>query len=210
MLDITLDLVQVNTLLYCWHMSARLSAQDWIDLGLRTLAHEGSDALKADLLARKLGVSRGSFYWHFDDLEAFHRCLISSWKQSATEGIIDDIEKNDLPAQRIEELLQRAFSRGGSLEMGMRAWAANHRQAADAVKAIDRRRQTYIAKVLRDAGIPTDSAATRAQLLYWAYLGAALSGSRLADESLLRTVSELKRLALEPVPSVVGRTDRSS
>jgi AcrR family transcriptional regulator len=184
--------------------TARLTAQDWIDLGLKTLAQEGSDGLKADLLARKLRVSRGSFYWHFDDLEAYHRRLISFWKQSATEAIIDDLEQQDSPAQRIEVLLERAFSHGGSLEIGIRAWAGSHQQAALAVKAIDRRRRTYIAKVLHDAGIPGHSAATRAQLLYWAYLGAALSGSRLAGEPLRRTVLELIRLALEPV-SPAGR-----
>jgi AcrR family transcriptional regulator len=43
-------------------MTERLTVQDWIDFALTTLAHEGFEALKADVLARKLGVSRGSFY----------------------------------------------------------------------------------------------------------------------------------------------------
>ena len=50
-------------------MRKRLSAQDWIAFALSTLAREGFAALKADVLARKRGVSRGSFYWHFDDNE---------------------------------------------------------------------------------------------------------------------------------------------
>src|SRR5262247_806299 len=53
-------------------MTERLTAQDWIDFALTTLAQEGFDALKADVLARKLGISRGSFYWHFSDLGTFH------------------------------------------------------------------------------------------------------------------------------------------
>ena len=48
-------------------MTKRLSAQAWIDFALATLAREGFEALKADVLAHKLGVSRGSFYWHFKD-----------------------------------------------------------------------------------------------------------------------------------------------
>ena len=63
-------------------MSKRLAAQDWIDFALKTLAREGFQALKADVLARKLGVSRGSFYWHFKDLGTFHQCVIDGWKQT--------------------------------------------------------------------------------------------------------------------------------
>jgi AcrR family transcriptional regulator len=74
-------------------MTKRLTAQDWINFALRTLAHEGFDAMKADVLARKLGVSRGSFYWHFSDLDGFHARVIEHWRQLATEAIIADIER---------------------------------------------------------------------------------------------------------------------
>jgi AcrR family transcriptional regulator len=72
-------------------MGERLTAQDWIDFALTTLAHEGAEALKADVLARKLGVSRGSFYWHFSDLGTFHARVIEHWKQQATDAIIVDL-----------------------------------------------------------------------------------------------------------------------
>ena len=61
---------------------------------------------------------------------------------------------------------------------------------------VDRRRSAYIERMLVDAGIAPPLAATRAQLLYWAYLGAALSRSRLTGERLERAVAELERLAL--------------
>jgi AcrR family transcriptional regulator len=57
-------------------MARRLTAQDWIEFTLAMLAHEGFAALKSDVLARKLGVARGSFYWHFTDLGAFHARVI--------------------------------------------------------------------------------------------------------------------------------------
>ena len=53
-------------------MTDQLSADDWISQGLKALAKSGFIALKADPLARAMGVSRGSFYWHFADLGAFH------------------------------------------------------------------------------------------------------------------------------------------
>ena len=57
-------------------MTDQLSAQDWLDQGLKTLADSGFTALKAEPLAKAMGVSRGSFYWHFADIGAFHAAIL--------------------------------------------------------------------------------------------------------------------------------------
>jgi AcrR family transcriptional regulator len=182
-------------------MSKRLTAHDWIDFGLTTLAHEGFDALKADVLARKLGVSRGSFYWHFADLGVFHARVIEQWKQETTEAIIADNERFASNPERLDALLYRAFGRGAVLEVRMRAWAENNAAAARALAAIDRRRRGYIERLLVEAGIAPPLAATRTLVLYWTYLGAALSRSKLAGAPLDRIVAELKQIALGGLPA---------
>lgn len=178
-------------------MNERLTAQAWVDFALETLAREGYVALKADVLARKLGISRGSFYWHFPDLGAFHARVIAQWKQTSTEAIIADIERNELPRERITALLRHAFGRGGSLEIGMRTWAEHHSEAARAVSEIDLRRRDYLEQLLFAAGVKPPLAAIRAQLLYWTYLGAALSHSRLSGERLESMVTELSHVGLK-------------
>ena len=203
-------------------MTERLTAQDWIDFALKTLAHEGSGALKADVLARRLGVSRGSFYWHFAELGAFHARLIAHWKQAATEAIIADLERIPARAQRLDVLLRRAFAHDAQLEVRMRAWADENAAAAAALADVDRRRTAYIERMLVDAGIAPSLAATRAQLLYWAYLGAALSRGKLSGARLDRMVAELNRIGLDGSPAgpaaisgsrsrrgAVGRPDRA-
>jgi AcrR family transcriptional regulator len=177
-------------------MAERLTAQDWIDFALQTLARTGFDALKADVLARKLGISRGSFYWHFTDLGAFHARVIEQWKQAATEAIIVDIERYQSPQERFEALLRHAFGHGASLEVRMRTWAEHNPEASRAVSEIDRRRRDYIERLLAEAGIAPALAATRAQLVYWTYLGAALSRNRLTGERLDQALVELKRIGL--------------
>jgi AcrR family transcriptional regulator len=188
-------------------MTGRLTAQDWIDFALRTLAREGYDVLKADVLARRLGVSRGSFYWHFADLATFHARLIEHWKQKATEAIIADIEHYGSREGRLDALLRHAFGDGAALEVRMRAWADNNAEAARAVGDIDRRRRGYIEQMLVEGGVERPQAATRAQLLYWSYLGAALSRSRLAGEPLDHMVTELKRFALGQQPGLPVAAD---
>jgi AcrR family transcriptional regulator len=177
-------------------MAERLTAQDWIDFALTTLAREGFHALKADVLARKIGVSRGSFYWHFTDLDSFHARVIERWRQVATESIIADLERFDSREERLDVLLRRAFGGDALLEVRMRSWADKNAAAARALGDIDRRRKTYIEQMLADAGVAPALAATRAQLLYWTYLGAALGRSKLAGEPLDRIVAELKRIGL--------------
>jgi AcrR family transcriptional regulator len=106
-------------------VTKRLAAQDWTDFALKTLAREGFDAQKADVLARKLGVSRGSFYWHFTDLDDFHARVVEHWRQTATEAVIADLERYGSREERLEVLLRRALGHHNALEMRMRAWADN-------------------------------------------------------------------------------------
>ena len=177
-------------------MAKRLTAQDWIDFALTTLARESFDALKADVLARRIGVSRGSFYWHFRDLGTFHTGVIAQWRQLATEAIIAGLERHESREQRLDALLRRGFGHDAVLEIRMRTWADNNAEAARVLKDIDRRRREYLERLLVEAGISPPLAATRAQLLYWTYLGAAVSRSRLTGEQLDRIVAELKQIGL--------------
>ena len=73
-------------------MADQLSAKDWLDQGLKTLAESGFTALKAEPLARAMGVSRGSFYWHFADISAFHAAILKHWRDVAAEQVIANLE----------------------------------------------------------------------------------------------------------------------
>src|ERR1700704_1471353 len=103
-------------------MTDQLSAHDWLDQGLKALAKNGFTALKADPLARAMGVSRGSFYWHFADLGAFHAAILQRWPEIGAEQIIADVEAgSDEPLQA---LLRRTFGARLDLERAVRNWAA--------------------------------------------------------------------------------------
>jgi AcrR family transcriptional regulator len=182
-------------------MAERLGPQDWIDFALATLAREGFQALKADVLARKLKVTRGSFYWHFPELRTFHARVIEHWRRQATDAIIAGLEQYESPEQRIDVLLRNAFGHSAVMEVRMRTWADENRDAAKALTEIDSKRKAYIERQLVAAGVAPALAATRTQLLYWAYLGAALGRSKLKGEHLDRAVAELKRIGLGERPS---------
>jgi AcrR family transcriptional regulator len=177
-------------------MVDQLSATDWLNHGLKTLAQEGFTALKTVPLAKSMGVSRGSFYWHFADIEAFHGELLRLWRDIAAERIIADVDAASEKDNALQILLHRVFGEQRALENAVRRWAAVDPAARAAVQAIDRRRVSYVESLLRTAGVDDDAARTRAQILYWTYLGFALSDRALPPAQLRAVVQEMLRMAL--------------
>jgi AcrR family transcriptional regulator len=177
-------------------MVDQLSATDWLNHGLKTLTQEGFTALKAVPLAKSMGVSRGSFYWHFADIEAFHGELLRLWRDIAAERIIADVDAASEKDNALQILLHRVFGEQRALENAVRRWAAVDPAARAAVQAIDRRRVSYVESLLRTAGVDDDAARTRAQILYWTYLGFALSDRALPPAQLRAVVQEMLRMAL--------------
>jgi AcrR family transcriptional regulator len=177
-------------------MADQLSAQDWVDLGLKTLARSGFTALKAEPLAKAMGVSRGSFYWHFADIGAFHAAILARWREVATEQIIAGVEaaKSNSDADPRAVLLKLTFGSKLTLEKAVRSWAANDARARAAVVAVDRRRLDYIESLLKQAGLADEIARARAQILFWTFFGYALADQPLAPDWQQAVLDELLRI----------------
>jgi AcrR family transcriptional regulator len=190
-------LASVNTLLYGRDiMSDQLSAQDWLDQGLKALATNGVGALKAEPLAKAMGVSRGSFYWHFADIAAYRTAILAHWREVSAERVIAGLEAAAAHENPLLLLLRRKFSSRLALEKAVRSWAVFDVEARSAVQAIDRRRIDYIEGLLKAACYETDVAQARAQILYWAFVGYALSDKPLSKTKQKAVYDELAQLAL--------------
>ncbi len=175
-------------------MTDQLSAKDWLDQGLKTLAARGFTALKAEPLAKALGVSRGSFYWHFADIGAFHAAILKHWREVAAEQIIANLEAAPDSHDRLPLLLRQAFGGKLALENAVRTWATVEPAARSAVQAIDRRRLSYVESMLRAAGLSPGVARARAQILYWAFVGFARSDKPLPRARQQAVLDELLRM----------------
>lgn len=187
------ELARVNTPVYGRVMSDRLSKADWLAEGLRTVTTEGAAGLKVGPMSDRLGVSRGSFYWHFSDIADLRGQLLDLWRDQTTEQVIRRIE-TDPPAQRFRGLLRRAFVHGRGLESAVRSWAVTDAEVAAAVAEVDARRIAYIARILADVGVGKAQAIARARFVYWAYLGQPLmrdSDNAVVSERLIDQFSDL-------------------
>jgi AcrR family transcriptional regulator len=193
-------LAPVNTVVYGgmtdgMNMSDQLSAGDWLDQGLKTLAKDGFTALKAERLAKAMRVSRGSFYWHFADIAAYHAAILARWHEVAAEQIIANVEAASKDENPLALLLRRVFGERLMLERAVRTWASVDPAARAAVQAIDRRRLSYVESLLTQAGLSAELARARAQILYWAFLGFALSDQQLPKARQQAVLDELLRMA---------------
>ncbi len=181
---------------------ARLSADDWIDAAAARFAEGGADAVRVEPLAKALGVSKGSFYWHFADRAALLTGVVDAWEQRGTMEIIDAVEREaDEPAERLWALFERTFgtpSTVDAFETAIRALASRDAHARAVTKRVDRRRLAFVAELLLAAGIPRAEAKRRADLLYCTLIGEYLQRSYGKTKLDRRALRSLHRLLLTP------------
>lgn len=148
-----------------------LTPEDWLNRALTDLKERGHGALKAQPLAKALNVTRGSFYHHFESLEAFHAAVIAHWSAQSSGQVIRAARETADPRKALDDLLQRTFRSGEALERAIRAWSTVQPLVATAVEKVDHERIAVTEALLVRGGVPRSTAKARAQLLYWAAIG---------------------------------------
>lgn len=159
--------------------AATLDTSAWIDAAFDALAEGVVDAMRVDPLAKRLGVTRGSFYWHFKDREALHTAVLKEWRKRASYAIGSRIEgRTSAPDERLKQTLRLPNStpraqRAGAIELAIRLWGRRDADAAKAVQHIDHVRMTYYAKLFVEMGHTPADARKRAFVFYAALLAKA-------------------------------------
>lgn len=154
-------------------MSRRLGPDEWIDAALRTLANDGVQAVRVEALARTLGVTKGSFYWHFKDRPALLLATLDHWRRIATHAIIEEVEAAEAsPQGRLRHLLSLCTSgRGDRIESQIRAWAMSSPEAQAVLGQVDAVRESYVAGLLQQHGLKASEARHRSRAMYLALIG---------------------------------------
>ena len=131
--------------------SKRLTKEKWIAAGLAALSSEGPQALAAEPLARALGTTKGSFYWHFKDVPAFQAAVLAQWRREALAHVIDLLQKEGDADKRL-----RAFGRAilaDKAERSLRIWAVSDARVARICAEVDAERQQYLTTILTKLGL---------------------------------------------------------
>ena len=113
----------------------RKTPQTWIDAGLTALKSTGPDGLRAETLARQLETTKGSFYWHFKDVPAFHDAVLAAWLAQAEARFAKALASGETTVTRLRGL---SSLRQTPLDHAVRAWAVHDPRARKAVARLDK------------------------------------------------------------------------
>ncbi len=184
-----------------------LTPAHWIATATALLIDHGVDAVRVDALARQLGVTRGSFYWHFKDRDDLLRSMLNAWRDAATEQIIKrfDTRHSEDPRALIKELISlpfrgRSARRAASIELAIRGWARRDAMARQAVDEVDERRISYHAQVFSALGFPIAEARARAFALYAYEVAESVLSNQGTDAQKAQRCSLVEQLILMPLP----------
>jgi AcrR family transcriptional regulator len=151
---------------------ASLTPETWIEAATEVLVDQGIDHVRVDVLANQLGVTRGSFYWHFRDREDLLRRVLQAWRERATVALTQRLEsaKPD-PREQLHDAASlpfrgRAAARAARIELAIRAWARRDDMAREAVDEADATRMAHHERIFAALGFAPEEARCRAFLMY--------------------------------------------
>jgi len=154
-----------------------LTSEDWIKAGFRALVAEGAKGLRAEALARALGISKGSFYWHFADVPALKRSMIDYWYERATRHVIAVIQGQTMSGTERLRLLvvfasapQPEFG-GIGAEGALREWARSDDEVRAVARKAEAERLAFVSDCFLLEGFSAQEARWRAEVLYGCLIG---------------------------------------
>ena len=183
-----------------------VSQQEWLDQGLDVLAETGLSGLRVEVLARRLGVTKGSFYHHFVDLGDYRRALLGHYEQTCTREHLDaNAALDGLPAltrlERLADTVQHLESVHSGLELSLRGWATQDDDARQTMARVDALRTAYIEGLLVEALGDPAAAHDVALSIYYVHIGAQQAQPPATPEEVRR----LYRGFLDQVAAAAGR-----
>ncbi len=153
---------------------ARLSADDWVAAALEVLVSDGIGAVKILPLAKRLGVTRGCFYWHFENHEALLNRLLEVWEETNSGTIIAAATREGGIIERYVALMRCWLSMerfDPRLEVAVRHWGRSNPELWERLRAADERRvEAFVAMLAPEVPDPT-MALHRARTMYYLQMG---------------------------------------
>jgi AcrR family transcriptional regulator len=153
----------------------RLQREDWVEAALRKLIASGIDAVRVEVLAADLGVTKGSFYWHFKDRPALLEAVLQEWEATRAR-VAAAVPDQATPSEQLARFLELVTAYAAdpdqaALESAVLAWAQKDASVAERVAAIEAARAANAERILAGVGFPPSEAAAWADIGYTTFVG---------------------------------------
>jgi AcrR family transcriptional regulator len=173
----------------------RTTRESWIDAGLAALADGGPDAVRVDVLAQRLGVTRGGFYHQFPDRSALLSALLDTWEARSTDEVLERVEREggDARTKATKAGLLTFSDELLPVDLAVRDWARRDAGVAERLQRVDNRRMDYLRAQLGQLFASPDDVEAVALLAFSLLIG----NHFIAADHQGRDRSEVTRLAAE-------------
>jgi AcrR family transcriptional regulator len=174
----------------------RTPRSSWIDEGLRALAAGGPDAVRIEPLAQTLGVTKGGFYWHFDDRRALLEEILDTWERASVDEVIERVEGGGGDARaKLRRLSAIAGSSGEGLriDLAVRDWSRRDKRVAKRLTRVDNRRMDYMRSLFGAFCPDEDDVEVRCMVFYSLWIGSHF----IAADHGARSRADVVKLALK-------------
>jgi AcrR family transcriptional regulator len=177
---------------------ARTPPSSWIDAGLGALADGGPDAVRVDALARTLGVTRGSFYWHFANRQALLDAVLDTWERRSIDDVRERVEQEGGDA--LEKVRRAGLLTFAAdllpIDLAVRDWARRDTAVAKRLRRVDNRRMEYLRLLMSSITDDSDEIEARSMLAFSLAIGIHFIAADHRKRSRSRVIDlALKRIA---------------
>ena len=178
-------------------MPARIQTprQAWVDTGLQVLAEGGPDAVRVEVLAERLGVTKGGFYGHFANRAALLDALLDAWERSATDDVIARVEAagGTSQAKAVRAGAATFSDRLVPVDLAVRDWARRAPDVAARLRRVDDRRMDYLRGLFVELVDDPDEVEALSTLAFTFAIGRHLSAAGHGGRSPQRVVELVAR-----------------
>lgn len=138
------------------------------------------EAVRIEPLAKRMNMTKGSFYWHFKNRNDLLDAILAEWVELDTNGIIEQVDQIDAdPKTTLLYLLELAYADNefmpgladGRIENAIRAWAKTDQKVAELIAQVDQKRLNYTKALFLKIGFSEAEALVRARLAYYSLVG---------------------------------------
>lgn len=149
-----------------------LSAADWERAALELIAEKGVQALAVEPLARRMGITKGSFYWHFSSRESLLEQALQRWEDHDSRNLNRSLGEIKDPRERLISFFRRVGKEKLTHEVYSELCAAaGHPQVEPVLERVANRRMAHLSAAYAELGLPETTAMHQARLTYSVYLG---------------------------------------
>ncbi|MGW5228416.1 TetR/AcrR family transcriptional regulator [Nocardia niigatensis] len=151
----------------------RTPREAWIEQGLRTLAGNGVDAVRVEVLAKALGVTKGGFYGYFADRGALLEAMLDTWERESVDEVLEHIAHEQDPRAKVvlAGRLTLSDDRLLSIDLAVRDWARRDDAVAECLRRVDDRRMDVLREAIGTFCTDPDEIEARSLLAFCLAIG---------------------------------------